>query len=249
LNPLSSRLENSKPTARQRGEIAGSPGVDQPLTTLPQLTGPAAGHPADTSADGRHARLPSFVSVQAMQKAFGNQATLLYLQRVSGTGSAESRMPPLHRVDGPGLLTDDTATPPPIEAKPGLRAVRVAPGQYAVQRQPAPAPSAGQDIHARIKEVIGSPDPMEVIRIMDVPDFGRANDDERIGLIRIVHQFGGGDPNRLARLWRSFGDPRLPDNESYVNKRLQQMGFAQGDGKPLTPAEHHRRVPGASSVL
>jgi len=145
-------------------------------------------------------------------------------------------------------------------------------------------PTTAQNIHSRITALVRSPDPMEVIRIMDLPEFKDATEAERLSLIRIANQFGGGDPNRLATLWSSFGEGRLPEvaaahmadwekstslwpglpdlipvvnktvqafrvalqklaefnlaeNEKYVQARMEQMGFAQGATKPMTPEE------------
>lgn len=78
-----------------------------------------------------------------------------------------------------------------------------------LRRKPNPGPVA--DIHSQIAAISRSPDPMEVIRVMDLPDFSRATEPERLTLIRVVNQFGGGDPARLARLWSSFGEGRTPE--------------------------------------
>ena len=51
---------------------------------------------------------------------------------------------------------------------------------------------------------------MDVLRIMDRPDFPQATDDERITLIRIANTLGGGDAGKLGRLWNSFPEARFP---------------------------------------
>lgn len=52
---------------------------------------------------------------------------------------------------------------------------------------------------------------MDVLRIMDRPDFPQATDDERITLIRIANKLGGGGAGKLGRLWNSFPEARFPD--------------------------------------
>jgi hypothetical protein len=81
-----------------------------------------------------------------------------------------------------------------------------APRATALQRQA----SASPDIHARVAALLQSPDPHGVNILMDDPDFGRVTEAERLGVIRVANQFGGGDAGRLARLWAGFGDGRLP---------------------------------------
>jgi hypothetical protein len=100
---------------------------------------------------------------------------------------------------------------PPANAPPAPTSVPAPPASPPKAPATAQTPSGGQDIHARVAAVVQAPDPMEVIRIMDSPDFGSITEPERLSLIRIQNQFGGGDPKRLAQLWEGFGDGRLPE--------------------------------------
>jgi hypothetical protein len=152
-------------------------------------------HP-DDPAEAQAGRTAQVMTAPGLESA-NNQviARALGVQRFAGPSRHRPPVvPDLHRVAGES------------KALPELRqsAVNAVVGGI-VQRQSAPI-----DIHARISAVLASPDPMEVIRIMDLPEFGQATDAERIGLIRIDNQFGDIDPLRLARLWRSFGDVRVP---------------------------------------
>lgn len=97
-----------------------------------------------------------------------------------------------------------------------LAAGRGSPAVRQLQRQSRPPDQAASttptgDIHAAVAAAEKANDPMDVIRIMDRPDFAQATDDERIVLIRIANRHGGGDPGRLGRLWNSFPEARLPE--------------------------------------
>lgn len=108
---------------------------------------------------------------------------------------------------------DGPAREPRAGGAPAVRPVQVG-GSASPDRCPigvspvgAPAPIVSM-VDAQIAAAVRTPNPMDVIRIMDLPEFGQATDAERISLIKILNQFGGGDPGRLARLWSAFGEPR-----------------------------------------
>ena len=80
---------------------------------------------------------------------------------------------------------------------------------------------------------------MDVLRIMDRPDFPQATDDERITLIRIANKLGGGGAGKLGRLWNSFPEARFPD---VANKMATDPTL--DSSTPASPA--HSNAPPAS---
>ena len=72
--------------------------------------------------------------------------------------------------------------------------------------KPEPSASNTNDIHGQIAEAVRAQDPGAAQRVMDRSDFNRATEAEILSLIRLVNSLGGGDPNRLGRLWDSFGE-------------------------------------------